>query len=122
MSATVTVLGVRHHGPGSARAVLRALEALDPETVLIEGPPEADPILALAADPGMSPPVALLATAKADARQALFFPFAVFSPEWQALVWALARRRPVRFIDLPAGAKIAWYRAEKEARDAQAGT
>ncbi|MEO1291646.1 MAG: DUF5682 family protein, partial [Pseudomonadota bacterium] len=27
-----------------------------------------------------------------------------------------------RFIDLPAGAKIAWYRAEKEARDAQAGT
>lgn len=34
------LLGVRHHGPGSARAVRAALEAARPSAVLIEGPPE----------------------------------------------------------------------------------
>src|SRR5690606_41719112 len=38
----VHVLGVRHHGPGSARAVRAELERLRPDAVLIEGPPEAD--------------------------------------------------------------------------------
>ena len=55
------LLGVRHHGPGSARAVRRALDAYRPEVVLIEGPPEADGLVGLAASESMSPPVALLA-------------------------------------------------------------
>ena len=41
------VLGVRHHGPGSARAVVRALVAHDPDVVLIEGPPEADALVVM---------------------------------------------------------------------------
>ena len=36
---TTTVLGIRHHGPGSARSVAAELERLDPDIVLIEGPP-----------------------------------------------------------------------------------
>ena len=32
-----TVFGIRHHGPGSARSLQRALQALQPDTVLIEG-------------------------------------------------------------------------------------
>ncbi|SCF92528.1 hypothetical protein GA0115260_104393, partial [Streptomyces sp. MnatMP-M27] len=44
------LLGVRHHGPGSARAVRAALEACAPRVVLIEGPPEADAIVRLAAE------------------------------------------------------------------------
>ncbi|MEV4259115.1 DUF5682 family protein, partial [Spirillospora sp. NPDC049652] len=60
-SARVEVFGIRHHGPGSARAVRRALEDFKPDAVLVEGPPEADAIVDLAADPGMVPPVALLA-------------------------------------------------------------
>ena len=47
----VRLLGIRHHGPGSARSVVAALDALDPEVVCIEGPPEAEPVLDLAADP-----------------------------------------------------------------------
>ncbi len=42
------LLGVRHHGPGSARAVRAALEAARPRVVLVEGPPEADPLIPLA--------------------------------------------------------------------------
>ncbi|WHM41265.1 DUF5682 family protein [Streptomyces sp. BPTC-684] len=101
------LLGVRHHGPGSARAVRAALEAARPRAVLIEGPPEADGLLALAADPDMRPPVALLAHVVDDPRRAAFWPMAEFSPEWVALRWALDAGAEVRFIDLPAAHSLA---------------
>ncbi|WP_424889570.1 DUF5682 family protein [Streptomyces sp. XH2] len=96
------LLGIRHHGPGSARAVRAALEQCRPAAVLIEGPPEADAIVHLADEEGMRPPVALLAHAADDPGRAAFWPFAEFSPEWVAIRWALAHGVPVRFIDLPA--------------------
>ncbi|HEX8818872.1 MAG TPA: DUF5682 family protein, partial [Archangium sp.] len=46
---------MRHHGPGSARSVRDALERLRPDIVLIEGPPEADGLLPLAAHAEMKP-------------------------------------------------------------------
>ncbi|MET9950464.1 DUF5682 family protein [Streptomyces sp. NPDC006339] len=101
------VLGVRHHGPGSARAVAAALEAGRPKAVLIEGPPEADALVALAADEEMRPPVALLAHAVDDPGRAAFWPMAEFSPEWVALRWALAHGAEVRFVDLPAAHTLA---------------
>ncbi|TDW90372.1 hypothetical protein EV137_4188 [Kribbella pratensis] len=99
---TVHLLGIRHHGPGSARAVAAALAELQPDVVLIEGPPEADKIVELAASAEMEPPVALLAYAVDDSTRAAFWPFAVFSPEWQAIRYGLAAGMPVRFCDLPA--------------------
>jgi hypothetical protein len=104
------LLGVRHHGPGSARAVRRALAAYQPEAVLIEGPPEADGLLGLAAAEQMRPPVALLAytdSSTKEGRRAAYWPFAEFSPEWQAIRWALAGKVPVRFCDLPAATSFA---------------
>ncbi|MDQ0794450.1 DUF5682 family protein [Streptomyces sp. B1I3] len=101
------LLGVRHHGPGSARAVLAVLESVRPRAVLVEGPPEGDALLALAADEGMRPPVALLAHAVDDPGHAAFWPMAEFSPEWVAIRWALAHGTPVRFIDLPAAHSLA---------------
>ncbi|MCF8248073.1 MAG: hypothetical protein K9J46_23150, partial [Saprospiraceae bacterium] len=32
------LLGIRHHGPGSAKAVLSALEANPPDCLLVEAP------------------------------------------------------------------------------------
>ncbi|WP_435887725.1 DUF5682 family protein [Streptomyces antimycoticus] len=101
------LLGVRHHGPGSARAVRAALAACAPRAVLIEGPPEADAIVRLAAEKDMRPPVALLAHAADDPGRAGFWPLAGFSPEWAAIQWALAHEVPVRFIDLPAANSLA---------------
>lgn len=109
------MLGVRHHGPGSARAVRAALDAARPQAVLIEGPPEGDALLPLAADEQMRPPVALLAHAVDDPGRAAFWPLAAFSPEWVALRWALAHGVPVRFIDLPAAHSLAM--AEEGGRD-----
>jgi hypothetical protein len=93
--------GVRHHGPGSARAVVRELTAQQPEILLVEGPPEADALVRWVAADGLEPPVALLGYAVDDPGRAAFWPFAVFSPEWQAIRWAVTNGVPVRFFDLP---------------------
>ncbi|HEY2795698.1 MAG TPA: DUF5682 family protein [Micromonosporaceae bacterium] len=100
---TVSLFGVRHHGPGSARALARALAELRPDIILVEGPPEADDLVALAKSPELQPPVALLAYATKDtAATASFWPLAVFSPEWQAIRYAADHGVPLRFCDLPA--------------------
>lgn len=98
---TISVLGVRHHGPGSARSVEHALRELEPDAVLIEGPPEAEELLHLAAHAEMRPPVALLAYAVDEPARAVFYPFARFSPEWQAIQHALREQVTLRMIDLP---------------------
>ena len=102
------LLGVRHHGPGSARAVRAALDAARPQVVLIEGPPEADALVPLAAEEDMRPPVALLAHAVDEPGRSAFWPLAEFSPEWVAIRWALSHEVPARFIDLPATHTLAW--------------
>lgn len=115
MDERVHLLGIRHHGPGSAALVRRALDALDPECVLIEGPPDADDLIRFVAAEGMKPPVALLLHALDDANAAVFMPFAEFSPEWQAIDWALAHRRPVHFCDWPAAVSLALAKEKREA-------
>ena len=95
------LFGIRHHGPGCARSLVRSLEELSPDCVLIEGPPEAEAVLASAIHAEIEPPVALLLYCPDDTKLASFDPFAEFSPEWQAIRFGLHRQLPVRFIDLP---------------------
>ncbi|HET8939439.1 MAG TPA: DUF5682 family protein [Polyangiales bacterium] len=101
------VFGIRHHGPGCARALRAALSELAPDVLLVEGPSDAADALPLSADPGMVPPVALLVHADAEPERALFYPFAEYSPEWQALRYAAESGIPVRFMDLPCGHQLA---------------
>ncbi|MBO8195204.1 hypothetical protein ITI46_26650 [Streptomyces oryzae] len=108
------LMGVRHHGPGSARAVGAVLEAYEPRVVLIEGPPEGDAVAELAGEEGMVPPVALLAHAVNEPGKAAFWPLAEFSPEWVAIRWAVRRGVPVRFIDLPAAHTLAMSDGEEK--------
>ncbi|MCU1368615.1 MAG: hypothetical protein JWN39_4254 [Ilumatobacteraceae bacterium] len=98
--AVVRLYGIRHHGPGSARAVMRGLEADPPDIVLVEGPREADAIAHLVVHPDMRPPVTMLGYAIDHLDRAVFFPYASFSPEWVALRWAGDADVPVRHIDL----------------------
>ena len=112
-TATVHVLGIRHHGPGSARSLRRALEELRPDAVLVEGPPDADALLPLLAHPEMKPPVALLVYASDRPKEAAYYPFAAFSPEWQAIAYALENHLPVRFMDLPQAHQLRGEGAEE---------
>jgi hypothetical protein len=111
---TVSVFGIRHHGPGSARSLVAALTALRPDAVLVEGPPDGNAVIGMAAHPEIRPPVALLVYPPDAPRRAAVYPFAAFSPEWQAIRYALAGEVPVRFIDLPVANRV----GEDEAEDA----
>jgi Family of unknown function (DUF5682) len=110
----VHILGIRHHGPGSAALLRKALDVLSPVCVLVEGPPEGDDLIQYVADPELKPPVAMLLHAADEASLASFMPFAEFSPEWQAMDWALKRRRPVRFCDWPAAISLALRKAAQQ--------
>src|ERR1700694_2552772 len=98
---SVHIFGIRHHGPGSARSLRQALETLAPELILVEGPPKADTLLPLLVHAEMKPPVALLIYVPDQPRQAVYYPFAIFSPEWPAMRFGLTHDVPVRFMDLP---------------------
>lgn len=97
----IAYLGIRHHGPGSARRVLSRLQALKPCKVLIEGPSDLSDQLPSLAHPQMVPPVALLAYGEKWPDSAVFWPFAEYSPEYQAALWALDKQVELAFIDLP---------------------
>ncbi|RWB08147.1 MAG: hypothetical protein EOQ39_31540 [Mesorhizobium sp.] len=103
----VSYFGIRHHGPGSADSLVQALQELKPVAVLIEGPADASPLLPLLARPEMQPPVALLCYPEDDPASTSFWPFAEFSPEYQATLWAVTNNAAVRFIDLPSSARTA---------------
>ena len=95
------VFGIRHHGPGSTRSLQKALERLAPDLVLVEAPADAESQVSWVGHAEMRPPVALLIYNPKQLSQAAFYPFAEFSPEWQAMLYALREKIPVRMMDLP---------------------
>ncbi len=99
--STLHLFGVRHHGPGSARSLRQNLEILEPDLILVEGPPDAAGVIEQVINPDMQPPVAILIYAPEQPQQAVYYPFAVFSPEWQALDYGLQQQIPVQWMDLP---------------------
>lgn len=111
---SIHIFGIRHHGPGSARSLARALTQLQPDVVLVEGPPDAESVLPLLVDPQMRPPVALLVYSPENLQQAAYYPFAEFSPEWQAITYGFTQQIPVRFMDLPQAHRFAMGMEEKE--------
>jgi hypothetical protein len=103
--------GIRHHGPGSARRLRAALDEYQPDLILIEMPADADKVLREVVSSGLRPPVAMVLYDAKDIERASFYPFAAFSPEYQAIDWAVEHAVDVWPIDLPAR----HYLAEKSA-------
>ena len=97
----IHLLGIRHHGPGSCRNVLNYLQELKPDLILLEGPAEAEALIPCVLNEQMEAPVALLAYQPDQPQNAVFYPFAEFSPEWQTMRYAVQNEIPLRFFDLP---------------------
>ncbi|NHA06334.1 hypothetical protein G7092_21170 [Mucilaginibacter sp. HC2] len=118
----INILGIRHHGPGSARNVKAFLESVKPDIVLVEGPPEADAMLQWVGHEDLKPPVALLCYQPDDPQRSVFYPFAEFSPEWQAILYARKQNIHARFMDLPAGNQMLIEKEphEKQEQDTEA--
>jgi Family of unknown function (DUF5682) len=119
MSSEIRIFGIRHHGPACARSLVQALNKMQPDIVLIEGPQDAGEIIPLAIDKEMKPPVSLLVYVPDKPSYAVYYPFAEFSPEWQALHYALTHEIPARFMDLPMSMQFAAQIADDEKSAAQ---
>jgi hypothetical protein len=98
------------------------LKELRPDIILVEGPPEADGLLQWIINPQMRPPVALLAYNPDQTSQAVFYPYAVFSPEWQALHYGVYNNIPARFFDLPLAYTFAVEAGEKQEQNTKPGS
>lgn len=101
LDMTTHIFGIRHHGPGSTRSLMRALDELVPDIILIEGPPDADELIPLFGHEDMVAPIAMLVYVPDEPKFAAYYPFAEFSPEYQAIRFGLKNDIPIRFMDLP---------------------
>ena len=106
-NARVTFFPVRHHSPACARAVSAFIEEARPTLVLIEGPSDFNPRIG-ELDFDHQLPIAIYSWSarnsshgRGEERRGAFYPFCVYSPEWQALQSAHLVGAKPRFIDLP---------------------
>lgn len=103
----VHYFGIRHHGPGSTQRLLSELASLQPAQILIEGPSDCSEEIQWLIKSDMVPPIALLAYHSDQSNANLFYPFADYSPEYQACLYALKHNVEVAFIDLPVAIQLA---------------
>ncbi len=105
-----TYFGVRHLSPGAAFHLRRALDAAKPALVLVEGPSDLNDQMRWLCHPETKFPAAILAYTRQQPVRTILYPFAVYSPEIQAILWANEHHVPCRFMDLPSGVFLAMER------------
>ncbi|MGG6310767.1 DUF5682 family protein [Paenibacillus macerans] len=123
--AGVQLFGVRHLSPAGAYHVAEFLDRVKPTAVLIEGPADASAEIAHLTNASTKPPVAILAFTEDVPVRTVLWPFAVYSPEYQAMLWARQHGAHCAFIDLPSSSAVclqdarggASSRQEEEARE-----
>lgn len=106
--------GIRHLSPACAYYVQEFLDRTSPKLVLIEGPSDLSELIEPLCSKEAVPPVAILAYTDEPPVKTVLWPFAEFSPEYQAILWAYRNKIPVRFCDLPAKVTLALEKEEEE--------
>lgn len=119
MSWRIQVFGVRHLSPMGAWQLRIFLDEHQPDLVLIEGLDDASELLKDITRAQTQPPIAILAYTDSLPVRTLVYPFARYSPEYQAIVWAHRNRRAVEFFDLPSDVFLGLQEAEIEYRQRQ---
>ena len=97
----VAILGIRHHGVGSARNTLNYLYEFKPDHIIIEGAMELMDSIEGVDLEQFKPPVAILAYDKKEPTNSYFYPFANYSPEWQAFKYAKEYGVSMELADMP---------------------
>ncbi len=101
VSWKISVFGVRHLSPSGAWHLRRFLERVRPKVVLVEGLADADDMIHHITKKTTKPPIAILAYTDSVPVRTLVYPFARYSPEYQALLWASENKARAEWIDLP---------------------
>ncbi|CAM4515771.1 DUF5682 family protein [Paenibacillus typhae] len=116
--AGVRIFGVRHLSPGGARHLLDFLDEHKPTAVLIEGPSDATDEIRHLTEGATRPPVAILAFTDQVPVRTVLWPFAIYSPEYQAMKWARKHKAEAAFIDLPSSVTLGLQGAMNRSRAA----
>jgi hypothetical protein len=111
---SINLLGIRHHGSGSSKSLIKALNLIQPDLILLEGTEEADALLKYVGMDGLVPPVAMLMYNPKDFSQAVFYPYTDFSPEWQTILFANNNNIPIQHFDLPQSNRFAMKTIQKQ--------
>ncbi len=95
------IFGIRHLSPGGAWHLRQFLTAKNPRLVLVEGPDDLNEHMADITRQETKPPIAILAYTKEAPVRTILYPFAEYSPEYQAISWCKEHGAQCRFMDLP---------------------
>ncbi|MBQ8821762.1 MAG: hypothetical protein IJZ82_03910 [Lachnospiraceae bacterium] len=95
------IFGIRHLSPAGAWHLRSFLDQKRPRLVLIEGPSDFDDQMEHITNPATKTPIAILAYTKEAPVRTILYPFAEYSPEYQAILWCKENRVACRFMDLP---------------------
>ena len=108
------LVGIRHHSPAGAHYIRELLRETKPDCLLIEAPADFSELIPALTDPALKPPFAVMAyTVEAPVRSVLY-PFAVYSPEFQAMLAAKELGIALAFCDLPSPYMIGLQLAEEK--------
>jgi hypothetical protein len=113
----INVFGVRHLSPAGAHHLRRYLDQIKPDLVLIEGLADANELIPQVTRKGTRPPIAMLAYTDSLPVRTLIYPFARYSPEFQAMCWADEHDAACEFIDLPSDVFLSLQDIEAELRE-----
>ena len=102
LDSPIVFFPVRHHSPACARLVRELALELKPAAILIEGPSDFNSRLDELTLPHKLPIAIYTFTQLSNGkRRGAFYPYCIYSPEWQAIQVGQELDALVRFIDLP---------------------
>ena len=109
--------GIRHFSPAGAYFVRQFLDKVKPDLVLIEGPADFDFLIDDIVSKKLVPPFAIMAYTKEAPIDTILYPFAEYSPEYQAILWARENNKECRFFDLESDIMLGFGRTDDDAKD-----
>lgn len=109
--------GIRHFSPAGAYFVRQFLDKIKPDLVLIEGPADFDFLIDDIVSKKLVPPFAIMAYTKEAPIDTILYPFAEYSPEYQAILWARENNKECHFFDLESDIMPGFGRTDDDTKD-----
>lgn len=113
----VNFFGIRHLSPAGGFYLEKYLDEIRPECVLIEAPCDFEDVISDIVRAETKPPFAILAYTKEPPVQTILYPFAEYSPEYRAILWAHKNGVPIRFTDLSSETFLALHSPSEETEE-----
>ena len=109
--------GIRHFSPAGAYFLRQFLDEVKPSLVLIEGPADFDFLIDDIVSKNLVPPFAVMAYTKEAPIDTILYPFAEYSPEYQAILWARENNTECHFFDLESDIILGLEKRDDETKE-----